>query len=197
MSQPTIKNSQLTAPGLFDDGIYGWNDLLAPLSSGKAVAATDPAWSVFQNGIYAYSFPASSLTELWITFHIPHTYLLGSVVYPHVHWTTAGTNTGIVRWGFEYTVSKGYGQQSFPPSTTIYVEQAASGVAYRHMIGEVLLVDAIPATNVEPDSLVMMRVFRDANHASDTCTDAAFGLQVDLHHQVSVLSTHNRNYPFS
>lgn len=197
MSQPKVTNSQLTAPGLFDDGTYGWADITSPLLSGKVVVATDPDWAVFQSGIYAYSFPASGMREVWITFHIPHTYLAGSVIYPHIHWTTGGTNTGVVRWGFEFTAAKGYNQQSFPSTTTVYVEQAAAGTAYQHMIGEVTLSDTIPATNLEVDGLILMRVFRDGNHANDTCTDAAFGLQVDLHHQVSAVSTHTRNYPFS
>lgn len=197
MSQPKILNSQTNNPGLFDGGTYGWNDLTSSLSSGKSITATDPDWVVFRNGIYAYSFPASGMTELWISFHINHFYKEGTVMYPHIHWTTSGTNTGVVRWGVEYTLAKGYNRQPFPTSTTVYLQQAAPGIAYQHMIAEDTVNAIIPATDLEPDAIIMMRIFRDANHANDTCTDAAFGLQADIHFQVDNIATVNRNYPFS
>lgn len=197
MSQPKIKKSQVVETGLYDTGTYGWNDLTATLASGKTVTATDPSWVAFRNGIYAYEFSASAMMEVWISFHVDHTYLPGSVMYPHVHWATAGTNTGVVRWGMEFSIARGYDRQAFPLSTTVYVEQAAHATAYMHQIAENTTTAIIPATDLEPDSLILMRVFRDAAHANDTCTDAAFGLMVDLHYQVSDLTTVNRNYPFS
>lgn len=50
-----------------------------------------------------------------------------------------------------------------------------------HMIGEAALADAISAT--ETDALVCIRVFRDAAHENDTCTDAVMVPLVDLHYQ--------------
>lgn len=197
MSQPKIKKGQLVDMGLYDTGTYGWNDLVATITSGKVITATDPSWVAFRGGIYAYEFSASAMHEVWISFHVEHSYLPGSIMYPHVHWATAGTNTGIVRWGMEYSVAKGYDRQAFPTTTTVYVEQAAHATPYMHQIAENITTASIPATNLEPDSIIMMRIFRDANHANDTCTDAAFGLMVDLHYQVAELTTVNRNYPFS
>jgi hypothetical protein len=197
MAQPKILNTQLNDPGKFDTGEYGWADLLAPLHGGVVTGSSDPDWNVFIGGIYAYSFPASGASrEVWIAFHVPHTYAAGTVMYPHVHWSTPGTNTGVVRWGFEYTIAKGYSQQVFPTSTTVYLEQAASGTPRRHMIVESPSI-SIPATNLEPDSMILARIFRDSSHANDTCTDAAFGLQCDLHYQVAQFSTIGRNYPFN
>lgn len=198
MAQPTIVKDQIDTSSLYQfDGENGWDDLVGVMASGKTIAATDPNWVSFRDGVYAYSFSASTMNEVWMTFHITHTYAPGTVIYPHIHWTTAGTNTGTVRWGIEYTVAKGYNQESFPATTTIYLEQASSGTAYQHYIVEASLGQAIPTTHLETDALIVVRVFRDAAHANDTCTDAAFGLMCDLHVQTAAPNTKNRNYPFA
>lgn len=198
MGLPTIAKSQIDTAGLYQfDGVNGWNDLVGVVASGKTITATDPNWVAFRNGVYAFSFSASTMNEVWLTFHVTHDYAPGTVIYPHVHWSPVGTNTGTVRWGIEYTVAKGYDQEAFPTTTTIYLEQAASGIAHQHQIVEATVGQAIPITSLETDALIMVRLFRDAAHANDTCTDAAFGLMCDLHMQTAAPNTKNRNYPFA
>ena len=198
MSQPKIVNDQINLPSLYQfNGTPGWDDIIGPFAAGKTTSANDPTWAVFRNGVYAYSFAQNQVQELWLVFHVNHGYTPGTKLYPHVHWATAGTNTGVVRWGIEYTIAKGYSQQAFPASSTIYLEEAASATPYMHQITETTEPNAIPATNVEPDSIILIRVFRDGTHANDTCTDDAFGLQMDIHFQRNGVSTMNRNYPFS
>jgi len=198
MGQQAIDKSQIDTGSLYQfDGEQGWDDLIGVIASGKTIVATDPSWVAFRGGVYAYSFSATAMNEVWLTFHVTHSYAPDTVIYPHIHWTTAGTNTGTVRWGIEYTVAKGYDQESFPTTTTIYLEQPATGTAYQHNIIEATLGQAIPTTHLETDALIMVRVFRDGAHANDTCTDAAFGLMCDLHVQTAAPNTKNRNYPFA
>ncbi len=197
MSQPKIDGSQVDLSSLTFDGAAGWDDMIGSLAAGNTTNTNDPTWAAFRGGVYAWRFSATVLNEIWISFHINHEYSPDTVIYPHIHWSTAGTNTGTVRWGIEYTVAKGYDRDTFPAPTTIYLEQAASGTAYRHMIVEASLANAIPTTHLETDSIVMMRVFRDGAHANDTCTDPAFGLFCGLHFQKQAFSTPNKNYPFS
>lgn len=160
-----------------------WRDLLSDISVDRDTGTNKPTWAIFRNGIRAWSFSATGADEVWASFHITHDYKMGTKAYPHIHWAVTGVDTGVVRWGFEYTVAKGHGQQAFPASTTVYVEQAATGVAYAHMVAEVSDADAVPGLNLEPDSLVLIRIFRDGAHANDTQTSAAFGFFADLHYQ--------------
>lgn len=198
MSQPKIINNQIDIPTLYEwDGEPGWDDLIGPLANGHTTNTNDPAWVAFRNGIYAYSFSATAMREIWLTFHVNHGYAPGTKLYPHIHWSTAGTNTGVVRWGIEYTIAKCYSQEVFPTTSTLYLEQAADATPYTHQIIETTEPNAIVSTHIEPDSLILIRMFRDAAHANDTCTDAAFGLQCDIHFQRNSVSTPNRNYPFS
>lgn len=160
----------------------GWDDITADLSAGKAVGVNSPTWAVFRDGIEAYSFSASQMNEIWITFHVKHDYKEGTLVFPHVHWSPNTTSTGTVRWGLEYSVAKGHDQMAFPASTTVYVETTIStNKQYQHFISEVSDGDAFDA--LEADTLILMRIFRDGAHANDTFPDAVFGFTADIHFQ--------------
>lgn len=169
-----------------------WDDLTASFNAGRSVGPNQPTWASFRTGVDAYRFSATATNELWLSpIHLDHTVRPNSPLYIHIHWSTAGTNTGVVRWGVEYTIAKGHNQEAFPATSTIYLEQAASGTAYQHMIVEMTENQAI-STSVEPDSLLLMRVFRDGGHANDTCTDPAFGLMADVHYLKSHWATKNK-----
>jgi hypothetical protein len=174
----------------------GWDDITADLSAGKAVGANAPTWATLRDGISAYEFSKTIMNEIWITFHIKHDYKEGTNVYPHIHWTTNSTTaTGTVRWGFEYTVAKGHDQAAFPASTTVYVEYTFSAnKQYQHFISEVTDAQAFDA--FEADTLVLMRIFRDAAHANDTFDDTVFGLTADIHFQGDRKFTENKAPPF-
>jgi hypothetical protein len=175
--------------------IEGWGDITADLGSGKVAGANQPTWSTFRDGIQAYEFSATQMKELWITFHVDHDYKDGSSVYPHVHWSPNTTSTGTVRWGFEYTVAKGHDQAAFPASVTVYVETTiSSNKQYQHIISEVVDNDAFDA--FEPDTLILMRIFRDAAHANDTFPDTVHAFTADIHFLGDGQFTPNKTAPF-
>jgi hypothetical protein len=179
---------------------YGWRDLVGPIEV-RGVGANDPSWSAITGlgGMFAYSFSATVMKEVWITYHIDHDYAAGTSIYLHTHWINAAAtpNTGNVRWGFEYTVAKGHQQQAFNAPTTVYKTQACNATRYMHHIAEIDVADAVPSTRLEPDSLLMVRIFRDAADAADTCTDAVFLLTADCHYQASRFSTRNKAPDFN
>jgi hypothetical protein len=181
------------------DGQYGWQDLRGNfIGSRLGTGANAPSWTNVVGGIYGYTFGATGSDEIWVTFHIPHDYVPGTVIYIHMHWAPTTTNTGVVRWGIEYSVAKGYSQGVFPATTTTFLEQAGSGTVLQHQIIETTLGNAIPSTNLEPDSLILVRAYRDGSHVNDTYTAGAFGFEVDLHYQSTLdRTTKNKNYPFS
>lgn len=173
-----------------------WDDIVASFNAGRAVGANTPTWATLRDGLKAWEFSATAMNEIWLSpLHLDHTATRNTPLYLHIHWTTGGTNTGVVRWGIEYSIAKGHNQEAFPATTTVYLEQAASGTAYKHMIVEVPDVSAVTAS-VEPDSLLLARVFRDGGHANDTCTDTAFGLMMDVHYVKSWWATKNKSPDF-
>jgi hypothetical protein len=158
-----------------------WGDVPADMTAVKVSTTNPPTWAQFRNGIYTWSFSASTVNEVWVKYQIHHDYVPGSPVYPLLYWSVSTTNTGVVRWGIEYTIAKGHQQQAFPITSTIYLNVNVAGIAYRNYTTEVPEANAIPATNLEPDSLILMRVFRDAAHSADTLVSPAFLLHCSMH----------------
>jgi hypothetical protein len=179
---------------------YGWRDMIGAIVA-RGVGANDPTWAAVTGlgNMFAYSFAAATMQQIWIAYHIDHDYAEGTPIFMHTHWINAAVspNTGAVRWGFEYTVAKGHQQQAFSAPTTVYVNQTCNATRYMHHIAEVAVVDAIPATNLEPDSMIYARIFRDAADAADTCSDAVYLLTADCHYQASRYSTKNKAPDFN
>lgn len=191
------KGSTLTwsdLDGNFDDldtrTKLGWRDNVIEMTIREGLTA--PQMTEFRDQLHLLAFPAGAMTEVFGNFHVDHDYALGTALYPHIHWTTNSATTGTVRWGIEWTLAKGHQQMSFGPTTTVYVEQASTGTPFMHYIAEVSDANAIPGTNVEPDTFILMRVFRDAAHPNDTFSDQVFGIALDLHYQADRATTPNK-----
>lgn len=173
------------------NAVIGWRDLTSDMFIRSGTSS--PAVTQFRNGIYLYAFPFNQLREVFANFHIDHDYALGTSLYPHVHWAPNTTSTGTVRWGIEYTVAKGHQQQAFPATTTVFIEHTIStNMQYFHMVSEVSDAQAIPGTGIEPDTMIMMRIYRDAAHANDSFPDDVFGITVDMHYKASKFATRNK-----
>ena len=166
---------------------FGFRDITGVLVV-KGAGAADPSWSAFQGVIFAYEFSATVIKEMWINFHVPHDYVPGTDIFFHTHWSNAAAspNTGNVVWGFDYMSARGFNQEAFPAATTITVTQACPATRYQHNIAETA---AVTIANLEIDSLILTRVYRDATNGADTCTDAVHLLTADIHYQSSNLAT--------
>ena len=181
-------------------GNYGWNDLISNFVVKATSGLNNPSWGTLFNGLEGYLFAGNSMNQVWCDFHIIHDIALGTVLYPHIHWCPTTTGTGTVRWGIEYSVAKGHQQATgsvFPATTTVYVEQNIDTASqWKHFVAEVSLADAIPATNIEPDSVIKMRIFRDAAHVNDTYAGNVHSWQADIHYQMATLNTKNKSPNF-
>jgi hypothetical protein len=177
----------------------GWKDLTASIDSHGG--STGPTWKKFRDGLYLYAFPSNSPREILAHFHIPHDYALGTKIYPHIHFTVNSNRSGYVKIGFEYSIAKGHNQGTdsiFDSSKLIFVTQYINGIEdrYKHFIVEVSDNAAIEANLLEPDTIVLMRIFRDANSQDDTYEADVFGITVDVHYQSDKESTKNKKPNF-
>lgn len=197
-NNPKLNNFSISNTGKIyvDDGVvktFGWNDNVQMFTV-KTAGTSDPQITQLFGNMYGYTWSPSSRNEVWVDFHILHDYAVGTPVFPHIHWMPTTNNAGTVRWGIEYTVAQGHGVDTFSTATaTIYIHQTiSSNNRYRHMIAEVDNADAIPATDLNIDGFIKMRVFRDATHNLDTYPDSVHAWCVDLHYQTAQLSTKNK-----
>ena len=177
----------------------GWNDFLMPGVNLPRTAANAPAIATFQDNIKALAFQnaGNQPRETWSLIHILHDYRTGTKIFPHIHWShNNATPSGDVKWQIEYSVAKGHSGGAFPAATTISLIQTA-GAQYTHHIIETSTDDAIAATNVEPDTVIMFRLFRDSGDDADTFADDAFLLFFDIHFQSDLTLTNEKVRPFT
>lgn len=175
----------------------GWRDNIVEIKVDSS-SPNAPTLGAIRGNILAWQFFPNELTEAHSGWHIDHDYALGTKLYLHIHWVCPTANIGTVRWGFEYTVAKGHQQQAFPATTTVYVEQATNGTPYMHYVGEVSEANALDgaALEIEPDTVILVRVFRDGAHPNDTLDDIVFGVFLDLHYQADKATTPGKSPPF-
>ena len=196
MSQPKIGFSQIDSRSAAD--VTTWDDIVSPVIV-RGSGTNDPAFSAIPGfgNMRAHEFiGATTMKEVWFMIHVGHDYAAGTDVHVHVHWLTNDANTtNSVLWQFEYAYAKGHQQQAFrniantvAGTTTVSVAQPSPG-AYYHNIAEV----ALGFTNqLEPDTIIYIRMFRDPTHVSDTATYSAFVLATDVHFQKNRIGTKNR-----
>ncbi len=172
----------------------GWRDLTTQVQSHGG--STGPSWVKFRDGIYLYAFPCNSPREVLASFHLGHDYQLGTALYPHFHFTVNDRNAeGIVRIGFEYTVAKGHQQEVgsiFDNTKIVYTHTkiiSSKNDRFKHFVTEVSDADAIPQIGLEPDTIILMRIFRDANSKLDTYPADIFGITADIHYQAGQHAT--------
>ena len=175
----------------------GWNDYLYSGLSLASVGISVPTLTTFRDGLKANAFTGAGvqINEAFGSIHMLHDFVAGSTIFPHLHWGhNEASPSGNVRWGLEYSFAKGHDLQAFPASSEIILTQAA-GVQYTHQLIE----DAtgISSANLEPDSILNFRLFRDPAHVDDTFTGDAFIFHVDMHVEVNNIVTNEKVSPFT
>ena len=165
----------------------GWRDLIMPFTASNAGTLSAPTFVKVADdagpggggattGVYGYSFSASSEEELFMNFHIDHDYKVGTAFYPHIHWCSDGTDTGTVRWGIEwsYAIRNDTTPVTLSATTTTYIEQAATGTAYQHMVAEVAD-PGITIPNAAVDMIVTPRPNATLQRSTEPCVIAKSG----------------------
>lgn len=178
-----------------DSPTYGWRDLTADIQV-RGSGGSDPAFSTYTGtALRAYQFSATAEKEVFFVFHMPHDYVPGTDIYFHAHWSNAAAvpDTGNVVWGFDYSFAKGSNQAAFPALTTITVTQACPATRYQHMIAETV---GVTIASLEVDGLILVRGYRKAADAADTCTDAVFLHTMDIHYQSTNMATKQKSPSF-
>lgn len=178
---------------------YAWHDLHSTLHTNPDEPTTKPSFTYYQGNIHARQFDVND--EAFIEFHLPHDYVMGSDIFIHSHWshTSATVTGGSVSWTFEISYARGHGQEAFSAPKLITVTQNASGVQFMHMVAETSMTastetaTAFANSIMEPDAVLMCRVYLSANNITDSVAQPAPFLHfVDLHYQSTNVGTKNK-----
>jgi len=209
----TVQTGNLILPKTSGVGIkvdsttptFGWRDILGQIVV-KAAGANDPTWSVFRGSISAYQFSNALMNQVWVILHIPHDYVPSTDLYMHVHWAQITVDTGgtagvpgVAKWYFDITYADGHGTAGgaadpFIAPYTVSVTQQGATTQYGHMIAEVQITGAsLAASTIQPDGLLMVRVYRDPADVADTLNQAPFLLMSDCHYQSTNIGTKQKS----
>jgi len=179
---------------------FGWADITCEVTARAAGSA--PTYQAWLGNIYKYGFKtAAGVEDLFFTYHIPHDYAPGTDIFIHVHCSCAASATGNVKWYFDATYAKGHNQAAFPAAITTSLVSAMSATAYQHLIQEVQLSTAggsgtmLNTTNIEPDGIIEVRLYRDASDVADTSNQIIFLHTVDVHYQTTGLTGTKQKAP--
>lgn len=162
---------------------------LYPTIFNSAAGYTAAGNTALVGSIQVPAFDAAIVESLGMSFILPNDIQPSSFMYPVIHWMPTTTAAGTVRWGIEYSIAR-VGLDGFTAVTTAYVEQASSLVIGNHHAIELL--DANKIASTDPESVILVRVFRDAAHANDTYAADAGLVSVGLRYQSTQLGTPKR-----
>ncbi len=175
----------------------GWKDLISPLVVEGVPSENLPIFAPFGSSGLRRELKFEVGDYAFVkAFHINHDMKIGGKFYPHIHWSTDGTDTNSVKWEFQVSRAKGHDQAYFSAETSYFVEQLPNSItsgAWRHYVAEISDEDALDLD--EPDEMVLIVVRRVSNDATDNA-DSVFGITVDLHYEADRDSTPNKSPNF-
>lgn len=167
-----------------------FDDLRVAALATKVPAAAGPGFAQFKDdgsgstGVFLYWFDDTSEEQVYFEAQMPHRWVEGGTIYPHVHWTPAvnGNPGEQVRWGLEYTIAdptEDYGNTTLiGGSTSIPDETPVADRHYKTRLGA-----GIDMTGFTISSVIICRLFRDVGHGDDDYGDDAGLVSVDFHYR--------------
>ena len=170
-----------------------FEDLCVPVTSTKKGDSKMPGFDKYTDdgsssqGLYTFQFDKDNEEELYFTVQMPHSWKVGSEIFPHIHWiapTDLGTTN--VEWGLEYTwssVGQTFGSSTIITSNTP-IDYCLPVTADKHVITDL---PSISGAGQEISSMLICRVFRKAG--SDTYPNDAFMLEIDFHYERDALGS--------
>lgn len=133
--------------------------------------------TIISHGVYVYYFNKDNLQELFFTAQLPHSWIEGSDIEPHVHYVRPNSDTGTVVWGLEYTWTN-IGD-IFADTKTIYSYNKTKASSNDQQIYSSF--GMVNGTGKTISSMIVCRIFRDAENPLDTYNYDVGLLEVDFH----------------
>lgn len=177
-----------------------FNDLMVYPDATTKGGSNSPVWSLFKNdgantpsqGVFLWMFSPTTEQEIYFSVQIPHSYKVGTSIYPHVHWTTTtGTPSGTnVVWGLEYTVMKiggNFGSTNFSTSNSVIPPVGTPSGVGQHLI---TAFPAISGNGIEISTILVCRLFRKAADGLDTFANSVGLLGFDIHYESDTQGSH-------
>lgn len=166
----------------FEGNATIWDDLRFPVQAiNPPGAASDPDRDT---GDGTFLFDNGSTEILMGIAQMPHSWKLESNINPHIHWCPTNTDTGDVRWRFEYDIAKVNG--TFAGAyTSIDVDDAGDGTAEKHQRAYFAAVSMTGYDTIS--AIIKWKISRIGG--SDTYNADARLLEFDIHYEMDTIGS--------
>ncbi len=156
-----------------------WDDLRCPVSAlAPGAVPADPIVYGPGGAVRIRGFNGAAIVEsMDFTAQLPHSYMEGTDIYPHIHWCPTTNNAGTVIWRLDHYWVNING--TVPVLSQTDAQIAASGVAWQHLVTPL---PSIAGAGKTISSMLMCRIWRDPG--TDSYPDDAGLLEIDFHFQV-------------
>lgn len=162
-----------------------WDDLRFPATAiNPPGAASDPDWDVTDGG---WLFDPGSTEVLYLVAQLPHTWIEGSTLKPHVHWEKSTSAAGNVLWQLRYEWSSiGQVRSTLTTLNASTPEISDQDTADLHAITPLGDIDG---TGRGISDMLMMRLERVGGNPADTYDADVRLLEFDIHFQIGRIGT--------
>lgn len=163
-----------------------FNDLTFDATRLKSLGAVDkPDLDRTNIGLL---FDANDTTEIaGIVVQMPHSWLIGSRIYPHIHWYQAGDSDS-VRWAVVY---KWYNIGQVEPSVWTKIRISHPNQTYSSGIQQLSTTPnniGISGTGKTLSSIIIVKIYRETG---DSYSGDARLIQFDIHYEVDGSGSRN------
>lgn len=156
-----------------------WDDLRAPASVVTTSLTSPPSYS--SDGTLLFS--ATKTETIFHQFQMPHGWILGSTVYPHVHWAKTSSAAGNIYWEFGYKLVPVGG---IKPGSWSTLASSTPTLTDNNTSGEHLTTDcgSITPSSLGLSGIIVSYLSRVGGNVADTYGGDVEFLEVDIHYQL-------------
>jgi hypothetical protein len=150
-----------------------WDDIFFPLTTAKQGQTDKPA---FDANEVAYLFPqADTSAVMYIIAQFPHSWKIGSRIYPHVHWKQTQSGSVVYKIDYKWTSLGSQVSNSFTTYTMSSPEYLYTSGSLNQINTNTVGISGSSISGVS--SIMLIKLYRDDN----TYTGNATTYQFDIH----------------
>jgi hypothetical protein len=157
----------------FGSPTYVWDDLRAPATAVNPVGPAAPATP--DTVVPGLLFASGGTNVVHILLQMPHTWVEGSSVIPHLHWMPTSVDVGFVRWQLEIQALNVH--EVLGAYTTTPIDSVGLGTADIHQYASF---GSFGMAGKKISCMIMVKLSRLGG--ADTYADDARLLEFDIHY---------------
>jgi len=160
-----------------------WDDLRFSATGINPAGAVGPM--TFDSTNIGFLASPSATQTIAIIAQMPHSWKIGSTIYPHIHWEPVTTHVGNVLWRMEYKWTNIGGTEpgSWTPLDKL---SATDGIAYKHQLSAF---GPVVGTGKTLSSIITIKISRIGGDGTDTFTGDALLKEFDIHYEMDSLGS--------